>query len=284
MKFSSVVSYHTNPTQCGVAKFNAELAKRLGVRVVSLMDATLSERGAFPLLSIKYSELKPSLQAVNIACGFPIHSPNYSVFWHDAGTELITMKARHVFYADPSLGSPGLWCPSLITPRKRPVRLFSFGMAHKLQADKYTRVRELLDAASIRYHLRVSVGLHEGTSLDGAEKHFDALKEIMGPENVTILGILSDDAVSEELSNADYVLAFFEKGLRANNTTVHAALRHGCRVITNYDGKPLGNLWLATISIDDMDEWPRPRDYGYSWDNLIEAMRKECEKSRSQIA
>jgi hypothetical protein len=267
---------------CGVAKFNAELAKRLGVRVVPLMDATLDERGAFPLLSIKYSEIQPSLQAVNIACGFPIHSPSYGVFWHDAGTELITTKARNVFFADPSLGSPGLFCPSLITPRPRAVRLFSFGMAHKLQTDKYKRVRELIDASLMTYQLRVSVGLHEGTSLDGAERHFDALRAIMGADNVTILGILSDEAVSEELSNAEYVLAFFEKGLRANNTTVHAAHLAGCSIITNHDADTPKNLRDATINIDTM-VWPPPSS-PYTWDNLIEAMRKECDKSRLPTA
>lgn len=271
MKFSSVVSLHTNPMTCGVAKFSAELAKRLGVPFVSVNETELY--GNFPLLSLKASELTAN-GYVDVVEGA---GSEYGVFWHDAGLPHITNGASVVFYADPSLGSPGLWCPSLITPRKRPVRLFSFGMAGRLQPDKYKRVRELLDAAGERYHLRVSVGLHEGTSLDGAEKHFDALKEIMGPENVTILGILSDDAVSEELARADYVLAFFEKGVRYNNTTVHAALDAGRKVITN--GAPI----MDTISLDHMESWPE-RYNPWDWDHLIEAMRKECDKSRLPTA
>ena len=282
MKFSSVVSYHTNPMTCGVAKFNSELARRLGVPVVGFEDAW----GVFPLLSWKWSEVKADAGG---ACIYAIDSKPYGVFWHDAGNPVITANATHVFYADPSLGSPGLWCPSLIAPRKRPVRLFSFGMAHKLQTEKYKRVRELLDAAGLPFHLRVSVGLHEGTSLDGAEKHFDALRDIMGPENATILGCLSDDAVSEEFDRAHYVLAFFEHGLRANNTTVHAAHEAGKIVVTNWDGYTHHALKHGTRNIDYLEEWPGLRaDWhsaymDYSWEALIEAM-DECVQSKSQIA
>lgn len=279
LPFTSVVSLHTNVFGCGVARFSKQLADRLGVPFFGLRS--LDRSAEFPLLSLKASEfVKEGIVRVR---SMP---DRFGIFWHDAGFPALSAKAAHVFYADPSLGSPGLWCPSLITPRKRPVRLFSFGMAHKLQTDKYKRVRELLDAASIRYHLRVSVGLHEGTSLDGAEKHFDALKEIMGPENVTVLGILSDDAVSEELANADYVLAFFEKGLRANNTTVHAAIVAERTVITNWDALTEDGMRAYTEDINTMPSWPA-NTFGYyeaySWDTLILQMEGVCERSKSPI-
>jgi hypothetical protein len=284
MKFSSVVSYHTNVRGCGVANFSKQLAGRLGIPFVGFDD----EWGMAPLFSLKWSELTPDdrdkwRDAITYVWDL---GSEVSVFWHDQGDEAVTNCAEHVFYADPSLGSPGLWCPSLITPRKRPMRLFSFGMATRLQTDKYTRVRELLDAAGERYHLRVSVGIHEGTSLDGAEKHFDALRDIMGPEHVTILGILSDDAVSEELHAADYVLAFFEKGVRANNTTVHAALEHGRRVITNTDIDSPEAFAANTLDIGSIRQWPTPLDWKYlfSWEHLLGAMKGVCDKSRSRIA
>lgn len=274
LPFTSVVSLHTDPYTCGVARFSKQLAERLGVPFVGFSPS--APLGALPLYSLKWSEIRQANHPVAIREGF-------GVFWHDVGDPEVTSHAQHVFYADPSLGSPGLFCPSLIAPRKRPVRLFSFGMAHKLQTDKYKRVRELLDAASLPYHLRVSVGIHEGTSLSDATQHFDALKEIMGPEHVTILGILSDDAVSEELSNAHYVLSFFEKGLRANNTTVHAALAAGCRVVTNWDDATPTELRYITLDVSSVFQLPTLKTT-YTWNNLIEAMRKECDKSQSQIA
>lgn len=275
MKFTSVSSLHTNPNTCGVAKFSQQLAQRLGVQFRPLYD----DLGEHPLLSLKAAEFRGcnmgNLDTV-------VEEGPFSVFWHDAGLESITRRATHVFYADPSLGSPGLFCPSLLTPSKpRTVRLFSFGMAHKLQTQHYAKVRQLLEDAGLDYRLRVSVGLHEGTSLDDATKHFDALKEIMGADKVTILGCLSDDAVAEELHNADTVLAFFERGVRANNTTVHAALDHGCRVITNSDFRSPSQFVQTTLSIDHIFSWPKSAPYGYSWGHLIAEMEAICARSQS---
>lgn len=274
LPFTSVVSYHTNPTTCGVAKFGKQLADRLGVPFVGLDG----EWGVHPLLSLKASERPPVFE----------HLPTYlllSVFWHDGGYPDLTNHAAHVFYADPSLGSPGLFCPSLITPRQMPVRLFAFGMAHKLQTEKFLKAYALLAASGLTFHLRVSVGLHEGTSLDGAERQFNVLRGILGPENVTILGCLSDDAVAEELAKADYVLAFFEKGLRANNTTVHAALNAGKRVIANCDEHTVEPLRSMVLDINQISKWPQgPGGDYYSWDALIAAMEQVCASSRSTVA
>jgi hypothetical protein len=298
MTFTSVVGYHMQPLTCGVAKFNTLLAQRLGVPFVANTDT--DHWGDFPLLSLKWAELDANHQTFTRSKCWPDVRQNsaevmrtatakrYGVFWHDAGDATITAHAEHVFYADPSLGSPGLWCPSLLTPsRPRTVRLFSFGMAHKLQTAHYAKVRQLLEAAGLDYRLRVSVGLHEGTDLADATQHFDALREILGADKVTILGILSDDAVAEELQHADYVLAFFEQGLRANNTTVHAAMDAGCQVVTNTDDDTPDVFRLAPLSnISAMGKWPRTRrSYNpHSWDNLIERMETLCEASASAPA
>jgi hypothetical protein len=265
LPFTSVVGYHMNPLTCGVAKFNTELAQRLGV---PLVDVHSLDKGAFPLFSLKMSEL-------DMVSYHWFDEPTYGVFWHDAGDHRITRQAEIVFYADPSLGPNGLFCPSLLPVSKpRTVKLFSFGMAHKLQTAYYARARRLIEADGHDYHLRVSVGLHEGTSLSDATHHFDALKEIMGPDNVTILGILSDEAVMQELQQADYVLAFFEQGLRANNTTVHAALQANKIVISNHDEHTPGFLKAATRDIATRAEWERTIPYYYSWDTLLREMER----------
>lgn len=293
MRFSSVVGYHMQPLTCGVAKFNTLLAKRLGVPFVANIDT--EHWGDFPLLSLKWSELHKDHQTFTRSKCWPdklgnsmevaltLKARRYGVFWHDAGDATITAHAEQVFYADPSLGSPGLWCPSLLTPSvPRTVRLFSFGMASKLQPHRYQRVREQLDAAGLDYRLRVSVGLHEGTSLADATQHFDALREIMGHDKVTILGILSDDAVAEELREADAVLAFFATGARANNTTIHAGLEARRAVITNHD--PDTPLVLRSMTKDvNRPEWVenlRRKKHPYSWDALMVEIEKICEASK----
>jgi hypothetical protein len=50
------------------------------------------------------------------------------------------------------------------------------------------------------------------------------------------LGNLSDVAVHNQLRTATFFAAFFPQGVRANNTTVAAAMETGAVVITNLDG------------------------------------------------
>lgn len=271
LPFTSVVSLHTNEWGCGVAKFSKQLAERLGLPFVGFPG----NWGRHPLFSLKASELQGS----NIGPLGDIgnYTDEFSVFWHDSGFHFLSERASVVYHADRSLTDSAVWCPSLIPAKPRTVKLFSFGMASKFQPEKYRRVKELLDEAGLSFHLRVSVGIHEGTSLSDATRHFDALGDILGADNVTILGILSDAAVVEELHRADYVIAFFEQGLRANNTTVHAALGAGCSVITNHDRETPPVLKEITTDISQMTEWPGvPRDLVnvYSWDNLIANMEE----------
>ena len=272
LPFTSVVSFHTNTFGCGVAKFSQQLAERLGVPFIGVSD----DWGDYPLLSLKWSEcLGDELLMAKTVNRYDA-GRSTAAFWHDAGGAMMASWCQPNYFADPSLGPNGLWCPSLIQPSKpRTVKLFSFGMAHKLQTQHYAKVKQLLDAAGLDYRLRVSVGLHEGTSLSDATHHFDALYEILGRDKVTILGILSDDAVAEELACADYVLAFFENGLRANNTTVHAAMQHARFVITNHDSCTSGDFAGWTININVINKWPWSiMSARFSWERLITEMER----------
>jgi hypothetical protein len=155
-----------------------------------------------------------------------------------------------------------------------------------LKTYDYLDVRKLLEAAGLRYQLRVSYGVHEGTDPQEIESDMNALCLIMGESNTTILGQLSDDAVAEELANSDYVLSFFEKGVRANNTTVHAALDAGCRVITNHDEFTTTPMKLSTLDIGTLKEWPELNKTlmaKFTWDKLIQEMQRICAQSPSPI-
>ena len=81
----------------------------------------------------------------------------------------------------------------------------------------------------------VSTALHENTSFDGSfVVRFEELQAIFNGQ-VYFMGYLSDTAVFNHLVDCTFLAAFFEKGLRANNTTVNAAMECGCAVITNLD-------------------------------------------------
>ncbi len=62
------------------------------------------------------------------------------------------------------------------------------------------------------------------------------------------MGYLSGPAVFSHLLDCTYLAAFFEKGLRANNTTVNAAMEQGCSVITSLDDhSPAGLVHMQNV-------------------------------------
>jgi hypothetical protein len=132
-----------------------------------------------------------------------------------------------------------LFCPGTILNPQRfqdtELSVFTFGMAHKIRVPLYRRLRDLLDATGKSYSVYVSTALHENTSFDGSfVVRFEELQSIFNGQ-VYFMGYLSDTAVFNHLLDCTYLAAFFEKGLRANNTTVNAAMECGCAVITNLD-------------------------------------------------
>jgi hypothetical protein len=186
-----------------------------------------------------------------------------------------------------------LWTPGLILETgsigPADVRVFTFGMAHKLRTPLFRRLRALLDAAGRTYCVRVSAANHETARLGDAERVFAEMGEIF-PECVYFLGTLSDLAIVHELERATFFAAFFPRGVRANNTTVASAMGRGAVVITNLDAHspeglrhlenvidvnqahelPADPLVLRRISVGAM-EYARAR----SWDRLVERVRPQ---------
>jgi hypothetical protein len=107
-------------------------------------------------------------------------------------------------------------------------------MAHKIQTERFRRLRELLDASGRSYSVYVSAANHETSSLEDAEAVFREMREVF--PSLYFLGNLSDVAVHNQLRTATFFAAFFPQGVRANNTTVAAAMETGAVVITNLDG------------------------------------------------
>jgi hypothetical protein len=93
----------------------------------------------------------------------------------------------------------------------------------------------LLEKTGKTYSILLSTALHEGTSFDESFiEVFNEMKAIF-EDRVYFLGYLSDQAVFNYLHETDYFTAFFENGLRANNTSVNTALAAGAVVISNLD-------------------------------------------------
>lgn len=248
----AVLGYHLNPMRCGVAKFNRLLAQRFGVPVVSVFAPEVPALRA-PLLSIKLTEFTPA-DAARLAAWLERRPPDqrFHLFLHDfAGTPLemrLVAEASTVYAGNTELAGRlralrgdviEAWAPGMIgdVERFEPVELsvFSFGMAHKVRSEKYRRLQQLLEDTGKSYSLYVSTALHENSTFDD---EFDvAFQELQAlfDGRAHFLGYLSDVAVYNRLLDVTFFAAFFDNGVRANNTSVNAALEAGCVVITNLD-------------------------------------------------
>lgn len=298
-----IAGYHLNPWTCGIAKFNAILARHLAVPVVGIRAVELGSYRR-PLLSIKLSEFSPA-DACDLDVWAQAHAGEFDLFWHAFdGTEVeqrLLASAARAYCGNQELAVAlgpmrpdivELFCPgTILTPQRvRPTDLsvFTFGMAHKIRVPLYRRLRDLLDATGRSYAVFVSTALHENTSFDESfVVRFDELQALFNGQ-VYFMGYLSDTAVYNQLLDCTFVAAFFEKGLRANNTTVNAAMECGSTVITNLDAhSPRGLVHMRNVidinvcdRLPDRDQTERigraARDIAhsqYGWDQLVAQLR-----------
>ena len=247
---TAVVTFHTNPYTCGVARFNHSLATALGVPLVPLESYLTSGDASRVLLSIKLEEITADV-LVRLGSVLEQRTLNYDLFLHAAdGSELeqaLFVGASRVFAASAEIAEQvrpsrpdvsSVFAPGApVLPRQQPVdcTLLTFGMAHKIRSDGYRRLAALMEGDSRSFRLEISTALHEGGSFDAS--FFTIGEEISAAfsGNVRFLGFLADAEVSERLREVDALVAFFPRGARENNTTVLSAMTHGCPVITNLD-------------------------------------------------
>ncbi len=233
----AVLSQHTNPLICGVAKFNYALATRLCVPLLSLYGRT-----AHPLVSIKCDESPWALD-----CHYGSHG--YDVFLHDvpaSGQRRSLKEATRVFAANSVIADAvrderpdviAAFCPSTLEGilHRGGYRVLTFGMGHKFVLSEFKRLKTELDREHPDYTIALSMAIHEGTSwADTFTETIRAMREIFG-SRLRVLGFLADDALAKELQECDAVAAFFQPALRENNTSAWAALAAGKKLYTNLD-------------------------------------------------
>ena len=298
-----IAGYHLNPWTCGIAKFNAILAKHLDVEVVGIRAVELGSYDR-PLLSIKMSEFSER-DAADLDLWSSAHRGRFELFLHafdrsEMERRMVAAAARVYvgnteLFRDLSPLRPDvqeLFCPGTILNPQRFMRtdisVFTFGMAHKIRVPLYRRLHELLEATGKTYSVYVSTALHENTSFDGSfVVTFEELQSVFGGQ-VYFMGYLSDTAVFNHLLDNTYLAAFFDKGLRANNTTVNAAMECGCTVITNLDEhSPAGLAHMQNVvDINRCDRLPTVEESErigraartvamgqYGWDHLVSQLR-----------
>jgi hypothetical protein len=274
---SAVVSYHTNPYTCGVARFNLALSQALGLPLLRLDDFLVETLTSKVLVSLKLDEidsaaldrLSTAVQAGRISFDLFLHASNDSTLERD-----LCSSAVRVFAASAEIASqvsatrsdvvacfaPG--APVLPLQASVDCTLLTFGMAHKIRSDGYRKLAALLRGDSRTFRLEISTALHEGGSFD--ESFFMIGAEITSAfgGDVRFLGFLADAEVSQRLREVDALVAFFPRGARENNTTVLSAMTHGCAVITNLDShSPPWMVHGSTLfDISQMSSFPTKSD------------------------
>lgn len=249
----SVLTYHTNPLTCGVARFNKALADHLGLSMHQMFSPK-SLACETPLLSIKLSEFAPAdIERLCAIVADPSVWPHLRLFLHDYGATqaeaLLIRRAQRIYCANEFLlrelnplhaSVVQAWCPGHLFDQrlydpKAEITIYTFGMAHKLRADYYYGLRDMLERTGQSYSVFISAAIHEGTSLDDSfTSAYEDLDRIFG-SRVYFLGFVSDGSLYNYLRSATFFAAFFQTGVRANNTSVNTAMQCGSVVLTNLD-------------------------------------------------
>jgi hypothetical protein len=267
----AVVTHHLDGFRSGTARFNELLAGRLGVPLAGLREPLAF---ACPLLSFRASELGGP-EVATVEALLEQQGQAWELFLHEyrdtALERRLVAGAQRVLCADRETEATVarlhdcvrlLWTPGLLMDHRsfRPaeVSVFSFGMAHKIQTGAFRRLRELLQSTGQSYAVYVSAANHETSTMRDAESIFNEMHEIF-PDTLYFLGNLSDVAVHNWLQQTTFYAAFFQKGVRANNTSVASAMERGAVVITNMDEfSPLEYVHMENvIDIERCDELPR---------------------------
>ena len=298
-----IAGYHLNPWTCGIAKFNTILGRHLSLPVVGIGSPELGRyaRPCSPSRCRSSRQTMPGSStggwrrtAVDSSCSCTRLTVRPT-------EERLIAGAARVYVGNRELSDmlvpirPDVvesFCPgTLLNPQRfqrTDLSVFTFGMAHKIRVPLYRRLHSLLEATGKSYSVYVSTALHENTSFDGSfVVRFEELQAIFG-EHVYFMGYLSDTAVFNHIVDCTFLAAFFEKGLRANNTSVIAAMECGSAVITNLDEhSPRGFAHMKNVidinACDRLPDFEQAERIGraareiaqadYGWDQLVAQLR-----------
>lgn len=261
-----ILGYHINPLTCGVARFNRALADQLGLDVHRLFSDA-AQHAQTPLLSFKASEMSPdALARLGALADNKSLWPGLRLFFHDyTDTEVerkLVDRAVKVYCGNEVLAARvrerhgdvvSAWCPGYLFERREfpenaEIQIYTFGMAHKLRTDFFDRLYNLLEKTGKSYVLYISAAIHEDTTLDDSfTAAYLELRKIFG-DRIFFLGFVSDSALHAFLRRCTYFAAFFQDGVRANNSSVSTALQTGSVVLTNLDaGSPPEFRHMETV-------------------------------------
>lgn len=298
-----------NPYTSGIAKFNTILAERLSIPYRPLFSED-GNNATYPILSFKAIELdgyeteklnawvdQRTAQKKPFAFFFHVYSgtPIELKIAQQASAVYCGNAELHALLSQFNTNCHSLTCPGTLMEgelfKPTEITLFTFGMAHKIRARRYQKLKRLLDESGKTYSIYISTAMHQSTDFfEALRVTREEMHEIFG-DKIYFMGYLSDMAVYNYLHQCNFLVAFFEKGIRANNTSVNAALATGAVVITNLDehSPPEMKDGQNIVNIDSCEALPTDphqlkeisvaaRKLGVGplgWDGLVNSLRPD---------
>ncbi len=182
------------------------------------------------------------------------------------------------------------WAPGLVNDLRpfnpAQVSVFSFGMAHKIRADMFGRLRDLLDRAAA--HTRYGSPTRSTRPRRWRTRRPSSTRCTSSSPPACTSSATCRTSPSPTLLETTFFAAFFREGVRANNTSIASAMERGAVVITNLDEHsppslvhmdnvidiqrcdelPLDTLTLRRLSVRAMET-----AQAWSWSQLVAALR-----------
>ena len=303
MTITEIFTYHSNQYTCGVTKFNSQLAEISG-KPLKYFNPDVEKLNS-PLVSISFKEISTNdlikiLQQLKKLKYFNlvIHSLNLQ----DSIELEIIQSAKNVICLNTEIFSTLLnyrknlilgWCPAMINKNQSNLVksqdftikndfIFTFGMSKKFNESTFIEFINNLDQKNLELPIYVSAGLHEDSVFDSSFFNQINSLSIAIPNKVYFLGFLSDEIVSNLLSQCRLCLLFFEKGARENNSTLVSAINHNCQVVTNFDEhtpkwiKDLPNVYDSkSISIIPSKTVESKSEEKFTWNEFINEFKEQ---------
>lgn len=303
--FDCLIGLREANTGSGVGLFNRLLAEKLDIPYVLLEHYALSATH-HPLFSLKFEELDAVARERLFHYAVRRNPAGvYSLFLHaldDSDLENAAIRgAARVYCGNDAIyeklrgrGASNLlksFAPSLIPQEYQDsckpgeLEFFSFGMAGKVDCDRFLRLHHLLAETGLDYKLLCSLAVHQtsdGKCLSNAVDFFTRNFQ----DRFVYLGTLTDMGVAYFLNRNMVFVGFYRGGVRSNNTTFNTALRFHKKIISNLDAySPIEVRENARIlNIDRADAatlrkfLERPARPGeehadlFSWEQLVRQM------------
>ncbi len=247
---SGIVTYHTDPNTCGVARFNFSLAEAFEIPVIKFSDWVDSSLSNPVLLSLKPSEMS-SVDQNRALKKLEGDKLTHLVFLHEFENTpletMVTATAKRVVAVDRLVAekakllnnevicgfAPGI--SFIFQDKGTPIRLLSLGMAHKVNGTKFGQLSRIVEIDARHFELRISTAVHEGFTVGASFSHVSDQINKNWNLPFTFLGFISDSLLNEELEMADAVVIFPMSAARESNSSILGALRFGKAVITWLD-------------------------------------------------